>query len=102
VHTKFYQSPFLSRRGDQMSPRAMALRNQLSQDSFDDPSMFPSTSANVSLADNLVKTTLGQLSADGRKRMDDLVEDFIKVRFYWIIFGNYFLGQMRCFCVNNF
>lgn len=79
MHPKFYQSPFLNRRGDQM--RTLALRNQLSQDSFDDPSMFPSTSAHVSVADNLVKTTLAQLSADGRKQMDDLVEGFIKVRF---------------------
>jgi hypothetical protein len=92
VHPKFYQSPFLSRRNDQMSPRAMALRNQFSQDSFDDPTMFPSTSAHVSLADDLVKNALAHLSSSGRKQMDDLVESFIKVCTYL------FVVQNNCYC----
>ncbi|KAI6219250.1 PDZ domain containing protein [Aphelenchoides besseyi] len=80
VFPKFYQSPFLSRRNDQMTPRAMALRNQLSQDSFDERIM-PSTSTAESCSypnDELTQTTLAQLSEDCRKRMDELAEEFVR------------------------
>ncbi|KAI6193962.1 PDZ domain containing protein [Aphelenchoides besseyi] len=80
VFPKFYQSPFLSRRNDQMTPRAMALRNQLSQDSFDERIM-PCTSTAESCRypnDELTQTTLSQLSEDCRKRMDELAEEFVR------------------------
>lgn len=62
-------------RRDQ-TPRTLALKNQFSQDSFDDM-IPPSTYDQIS--DDFVTSTLSQLSVEGRKRMDQMVEDFIKV-----------------------
>ncbi|KAI6234108.1 PDZ domain containing protein [Aphelenchoides fujianensis] len=77
VHPRFYKSPFLGRK-DPMSPRSMSLRNQQSQDSFDER-LLPSTSAAVGLPpDELTRTTLAQLSDECRRRMDELAEEFVR------------------------